>query len=128
MPLIHDLVALHATLRPNSLALSFASNQLSYKELDDRARILAETLRNLGVGSESVVGVCAKRSAAMVIAALAVLKAGGAYLPLDPLNPAERLVTLTEDAGISVLVTTHDNENKFQVMSGPPSSWMITGE
>ena len=119
MPLIHDLVALHATLRPNSLALSFASNQLSYKELDDRARILAETLRNLGVGSESVVGVCAKRSAAMVIAALAVLKAGGAYLPLDPLNPAERLVTLTEDAGISVLVTTHDNENKFSSNERP---------
>jgi amino acid adenylation domain-containing protein len=111
---IDELVALHAAASPNSVALSYASRTLNFKELDDRANILANMLKNLGVGPEAVVGVCAKRSPAMVIGALAILKAGGAYLPLDPLNPAARLATMAEDAEISVLVTAQGNANKIQ--------------
>jgi amino acid adenylation domain-containing protein len=110
---IAELVVFHAAARPNAVALSYASHILSYKDLDDRAGVLAKVLRDLGVGSDSVVGVCAKRSPAMVIGALAILKAGGAYLPLDPLNPAARLSFMAEDARISVLVTGHGNENKI---------------
>jgi amino acid adenylation domain-containing protein len=95
------------------VALAYASNLLSYKELDDRANVLANVLRGLGVGPETVVGVCVQRSPAMVIGALAVLRAGGAYLPLDPLNPAARLAFMAEDAQISVLVAGHCNESKI---------------
>jgi amino acid adenylation domain-containing protein len=110
---IDELVRFQAAARPNAVALSYASHLLSYKELDDRAGILAKVLRGLGVGSETVVGVCVQRSPAMVIGALAILRAGGAYLPLDPLNPAARLAFMAEDAQISVLVTGHGNENKI---------------
>jgi len=110
---IDELVALQAAARPNAVALAYSSHFLSYKELDDRASALAKVLRNLGVGSEAVIGVCAQRSLAMVIGALAIWKAGGAYLPLDPLNPAARLAMMAEDAQISVLVAGQGNENKI---------------
>src|SRR5580658_5453419 len=115
---IAELVAFQVAARPDSVALSYGSCCLSYKELDDRASVLARTLRDLGVGPEKVVGVCAQRSPAMVIGALAILKAGGAYLPLDPLNPAARLAAMAEDAHMSVLVAGQDNENKI-----PRPSW-----
>jgi amino acid adenylation domain-containing protein len=110
---IDELVAFHAAARPNAVALSYGSRLLSYKELDDRAGVLANVLRGLGVGSEAVVGLCVPRSPAMVIGALAILKAGGAYLPLDPTNPAARLAFMAKDAKISVLVTGPGHENKI---------------
>ncbi|MGA2247500.1 MAG: non-ribosomal peptide synthetase [Verrucomicrobiota bacterium] len=110
---IDELVASQATARPDAMALSHASHILSYKELNDRADVLAKVLRGLGVGSEVVVGVCAKRSPSMVIGALAILKAGGAYLPLDPLNPAARLAIMAQDAHISALVIGPGNDNKL---------------
>ncbi len=110
---VYELVALQAAARPDATALSYASQVLSYKELDDRAGALAKVLRGLGVGPEVVVGLSMQRSPAMVIGALAILKAGGAYLPLDPLNPAARLALLAQDAQISVLVTGQRNENRL---------------
>jgi amino acid adenylation domain-containing protein/non-ribosomal peptide synthase protein (TIGR01720 family) len=77
---------------------------LTYGELRKRARGLAGRLVDVGVGPESVVGVCAERSAATVVAWLAVLLAGGAYLPLDPSYPEERLAFMLADAGASVVV------------------------
>src|SRR5581483_7273676 len=87
---IDEWVAYHADVTPNAVALSHASRSLSYKELNERADVLANALRELGVGRQTVVGACAPRSPAMVVGALAILKAGGAYLPLDPHNPAAR--------------------------------------
>jgi amino acid adenylation domain-containing protein len=117
---IDGLVSFQASTRPDSVALSYASHLLNYKELDDRAGVLAELLRNLGVGSETVVGICTKSSPAMVVGALAILKAGGAYLPLDPVNPAARLAMMAEDAQIAVLVTGPGNENKI-----PGNKWPV---
>jgi amino acid adenylation domain-containing protein len=110
---IAELVAFQAAARPDSVALSYASRVLNYKELNDRADVLARVLRDLGVGPEAVVGVCAHRSPAMVIGALAILKAGGAYLPLDPLNPTARLATMAQDAQITALVANRGNEDKL---------------
>lgn len=116
---IHDFVALQAAARPDATALAYASKVLSYKELDDRAGVLAQVLQGLGVGSEVVVGLNLQRSPALVIGALAILKAGGAYLPLDPLNPAPRLALMAQDAQISVLMTRQGDENKFAQGSWP---------
>jgi len=117
---IDELVAFQAAARPDSVAISHASRQINYKELDHRAGVLAKLLRDFGAGPETVVGVCAKRSPALLIGALAILKAGGAYLPLDPLNPAARLATMAEDAKISALVTGPGNENKI-----PRNAWPV---
>ena len=74
-------------------------------QLDARANQLAHHLRELGVGPETVVGLCVERSPAMLVGLLGILKAGGAYLPLDPGYPPERLAFMLEDAGAPVLVT-----------------------
>ena len=89
-----------------ALAVAWSGGVLSYGELNARANRLARHLRALGVGAEAVVGVLARRSPEMLIALLAVLKAGGAYLPLDPAYPEERLATTLADAGARLLLST----------------------
>jgi amino acid adenylation domain-containing protein len=90
---------------PGAVALTFAGRSLTYAELDERANQLANHLITLGVGPEILVGISTRRSLDMVVAILGVLKAGGAYLPLDPGYPAERLAFMIEDARVPVLVT-----------------------
>jgi amino acid adenylation domain-containing protein len=86
---------------------------MSYAELDIRANRLANYLIALGVGPEKLVGICLDRSPESVMCALAVLKAGGAYLPLDPVYPIERLAFMLNDAQPRVLITREDLSEKF---------------
>lgn len=109
---VDELVANQAAAHPDSVALSRSTGVITYRELEERAAAVALVLRGLGVGPESVVGICAPRSAAMVIGSLAALKAGGAYLPLDPLNPDERLATMADDAQVIAMVTGVGAENR----------------
>lgn len=90
---------------PDNIALVYENQQLTYRELNARANQFAHYLWKLGVGPEVLVGICMDRSWEMVVAVLGVLKAGGAYVPLDPSYPRDRLAFISEDAGISVLVT-----------------------
>src|ERR1019366_4414323 len=83
------------------------------RELDRRANSLAHYLGELGVGTESRVGVCLERSLEVPVALLGVLKAGGAYVPLDPAYPAERLAYMASDAGIGVLLTSWGSRQDF---------------
>ena len=101
----HQLFEAEARRRPEATAVSFGAEQVSYGELNRRANQLAHHLRGLGVGLEVVVGISLPRSIELLVGVLGVLKAGGAYLPLDAGYPAERLAYMMEDAGISVLVT-----------------------
>ncbi len=103
--LLHERIALHAAEHPDLPAVTDGELVLSYGELDRQAGRLARHLRSLGVGPEMRVGVCLERSAALVVSFLAVLKAGGVYLPLDPGQPAERLALMAEDARLRVMVT-----------------------
>jgi amino acid adenylation domain-containing protein len=102
---VHALFAEHAARNPGAPALVGPEEALSYGELEARANRLARHLRGLGVGPEAVVGVCLERSPELVEAVLGVLKAGGAYLPLDPSYPAERLAYMVRDAEPRVLIT-----------------------
>src|SRR6185503_14356933 len=91
---------------PHGIAVIHEGQQLTYGELNERANQLARHLCESGVGPETIVGVCLERSVDIVVAVLAVLKAGGAYLPLDIAYPAPRLSFMLSDAHASVLLTS----------------------
>ena len=97
-----------AAAGPDKIAVSYGSAALTYAELDTRANDLAAELRKLGVGSDSMVGCCCHRSLDLIVALLAIVKAGGCYVPLDPTYPAERLKFMLEDTRCAAIVTTSD--------------------
>ncbi|HSF39926.1 MAG TPA: non-ribosomal peptide synthase/polyketide synthase, partial [Thermoanaerobaculia bacterium] len=101
---VHEAFAREAERAPGAVALVDGGEELTYGDLDLRANRLARFLERLGVGPERVVAIAAGRSFDRIVALLAVLKAGGAYLPLDPEVPAERLASMLEDSGAGVLV------------------------
>lgn len=107
---VHQLFEEQSKLSPESAAVVCGDKQLTYGELNRRANRLADFLRQAGVGPEVVVAICMERSLEMVIGMLGVLKAGGAYLPLDAGNPEERLALMVEDAQAAILLThAHSN-------------------
>ena len=102
---MHELFEAQVERTPHQLAVSSADEHLSYAELNARANQLAHFLRSAGAGPESRVAIFLERSNATLIALLGVLKAGAAYIPLDPEYPVERLSFMLEDAGVSLLLT-----------------------
>ncbi|MGH4025069.1 MAG: AMP-binding protein, partial [Pseudonocardiaceae bacterium] len=104
---------------PDATALAFRENTLSFGELNARANRLARYLLRHGAGPERVVALALPRSAEMVVAILAVLKAGAVYLPVDPALPADRIEYVLADAGASVVVTT--GETSIAGAEGGPS-------
>jgi amino acid adenylation domain-containing protein len=84
----------------------FEDQQVTYRELDQRANHFARHLRAIGIKPEVMVGVCVERSIDLVVALLAILKAGGAYVPIDPAYPRERIAFMLEDSGMAALLTT----------------------
>ena len=84
---IHQLFEEQALRTPDSVAVVFEDQQLSYRELNQRANQLAHYLQKRGVGPDVLVGICVERSLEMVVGLLGILKAGGAYLPIDPDSP-----------------------------------------
>lgn len=102
---IHQLLEQQALNSPATIAVSYKNERLTYEELNARANQLAHHLRSLGVGPEVPVAILMTRSIEMVVALLGVLKAGGAYLPLDPSNPRERLAAVLDEAQVSIVLT-----------------------
>jgi amino acid adenylation domain-containing protein len=102
---LHQLFEQQVERTPENVAVLFEQGQLTYAELNGNANKLARYLQRLGTGPESVVGICMERSQATVISLLAVLKAGGAYMSLDPSQPVERLGFMLADAGVEVVLT-----------------------
>jgi natural product biosynthesis luciferase-like monooxygenase protein/FkbM family methyltransferase len=105
---LHQLFEAQAQHTPDQIALVFRDEQYTFSEVNNRANQLAHHLKKLGVGPEVCVGISLERSAEMLISLLAVLKAGGAYLPLDPTYPRERLDFMLTDSQTRVLLTQHD--------------------
>ena len=103
---IHKRFEDRAAEHPEAAAVVYSGESLSYSDLNRRANKLGRYLQSLGVGLESRVGVCLERSDEVVETILAILKAGGGYLPLDPDYPPERLSYMVRDAQVDVLVTT----------------------
>jgi amino acid adenylation domain-containing protein/non-ribosomal peptide synthase protein (TIGR01720 family) len=101
---IPHLFALQAAKTPQSIALICDDEQLTYVAVADRVQALAQQLRQLGIQPHQVVGLCVHRSLDMAIGLLAIMQAGGVYLPLDPENPSERLQFICADASVMILV------------------------
>lgn len=102
---IHELFADRAAATPDAVAVESTDARITYGELERRANQLAHHLRDLGVGPDAVVGVHLERSPELLVSLLGVLKSGGAYLPLDPDYPAERLRFMLQDARTAVLIS-----------------------
>jgi amino acid adenylation domain-containing protein len=117
-PPVHELVARHARSDPGAPAVVSASGTLAYGDLLRRADHLAARLRGLGVGPETRVALCLERGPELAVAALAVLRAGGAYLPVDPAYPADRIAFLLEDSGAVAVLTTAALAERVQGFGG----------
>jgi amino acid adenylation domain-containing protein len=102
---IHELIEVQVDRTPDAIAVVYADQQLTYQELNHRANQLAHRLQTLGIGPDTIVGLCVERSLELIIGLLAILKAGGAYLPLDPTYPQDRLTYMLTQAQVPVLLT-----------------------
>jgi amino acid adenylation domain-containing protein len=104
---LNRLVEDQAASTPDRTAVTFEHQALTYRELDARANQLARHLVSLGVGPDSCVGVALERSLDLIVGLLAILKAGGAFVPLDPDLPAQRIELMCRDAGLAVVLSAH---------------------
>ena len=114
-PIIHELFEAQVDRTPDNVAVVFEGQQFTYAELDARANQIAAHLRELGVGPEVPVGIMMERSIEMVIGVLGILKAGGVYVPLDPVYPVERLSFMLEDARARVLITQQSLSDRLSL-------------
>jgi amino acid adenylation domain-containing protein len=115
---IHQLFEAQVEKTPDAVAVSFEGEQLTYRELNQRANQLAHYLQQLGVGSEVLVGICVERSLEMIVGLVGILKAGGAYVPLDPAYPQERLAFILSDSQTSILLTQQKFLEKLPAHQG----------
>ena len=124
---IHELFEAQVEKAPEVVAVKFEGQQLTYRELNDRANQLAHFLREQGVGPEKLVGICIDRALEMVIGLLGILKAGGAYVSLDPTYPKERLAFMVRDAQVSVLLTQAKlvEDRGWRMEDGDPRSSIL---
>ncbi len=102
---IHDLFEEQVGRSPDAIAVIFGDELVRYRNLDARANQLARFLLQLGTTPEDRIGICIRRSLDMLVAMLAVLKAGAAYVPLDPLHPVDRLKYVAADSNVGIILT-----------------------
>ncbi|TDD54174.1 amino acid adenylation domain-containing protein [Kribbella antibiotica] len=120
VPYLHELIGDQTLATPDAIAIVQDEQQLTYRELDQRANQLAHWLQDRGIGPEVLVGLCVDRSLEGIIGLLGVLKAGGGYVPLDPRNPLERLSFVAQDAGLRLLLT------QSHLLAGVPADELPT--
>ncbi|MGE5674567.1 MAG: non-ribosomal peptide synthetase, partial [Mycobacterium leprae] len=130
--LIYELVAARAAETPDGVAVVLGEERLTYGELDRRANQLAAYLRRIGLGPDRLVGVCLERSPAMLVALLGALKAGAAYVAIDPSYPRERIAYMLADAQVGVLLTREGLRRQMPDQGSPlfclDTDWMAVAE
>jgi|GEM_PF-1652162 len=126
---IHQLFAAQAAQTPDAVAVVFQDNLLTYQELNEQATLVAQHLHNMGVCSNTIVGLFVERSLEMAIALLGILKAGAAYCALDATLPAERLRWLLADAGVEITIARRNSIPRLTQLAPPtaPRRLVIAG-
>ena len=114
---LHELIEDQVKKTPDRIAVLYEDQQLSYKDLNERANQFARVIQKLGVGPETLVGICVERSLEMIVCLLAIIKTGGAYVPFDPKIPKERLKMIIDHAGISKIITQNHLKDKLLLQS-----------
>ncbi len=122
---IHQLFEAQVEKTPDAVAVVFDNEQLTYRELNQRANQLAHFLKKLGVKPEVLVGICLEPSLNRVVGLLGILKAGGAYLPLDPTYPQKRLAFMLSDAQVLVLLTNEKLVKKLPDLTANPNQSVV---
>ena len=112
---IHQLFEEQVAKNPDAVAVIYEQESLTYQQLNQKANQLAHYLQSLGIKTEELVGICLERSPLIIIGILGILKAGAAYLPLDPSYPPNRLIYMVEDSGVSVVLTQEKLANTLQL-------------
>ncbi|MBW7477831.1 amino acid adenylation domain-containing protein [Paenibacillus oenotherae] len=110
---LYGLFEEQASRTPERTAVVCGERELSYRELDEQSNQAARLLRKLGVTSDDVVGICMERSPELMVGLLGIGKAGGAYLPIDPSLPEERIRYMLEDSGARIVLTAGESEGKY---------------
>ncbi|KPX63068.1 Syringopeptin synthetase C, partial [Pseudomonas syringae pv. lapsa] len=116
---IHQLFEEKAQAQPDAIAVAFQAQRLSYAELNRQANRLAHHLIGMGIGPDDRVAICVERGVKMIVGLLGVLKAGAAYVPLDPAYPAERLAYMINDSQPSALLTQRGLQERLPALSMP---------
>ncbi|KPW18176.1 Syringopeptin synthetase C, partial [Pseudomonas syringae pv. aceris] len=116
---IHQLFEAKVQAQPDAIAVAFQAQRLSYAELNRQANRLAHHLIGLGIGPDDRVAICVERGVEMMIGLLGVLKAGAAYVPLDPAYPAERLAYMITDSQPAALLTQRDLQKRLPTLTLP---------
>ncbi|MCB0747244.1 MAG: amino acid adenylation domain-containing protein, partial [Ignavibacteriae bacterium] len=111
---VHSIFEERVNQFPNSIALTFGKDNITYLELNKKANQLAHYILKFGITNEELVGLCTERNIEMVIGIMAIIKAGGAYVSLDPSYPKERLNIILEDSNPKVVLTTKDFNSIFE--------------
>jgi len=105
---VHQLFEEQVNITPDAIAVVYQDQQLTYRELNQKANSIAHRLREFDIGADSLVGLCVERSVEMVAGVYGILKTGAAYVPLDPSYPIDRLNLMLDDSGASIIVS-HQN-------------------
>ncbi|MDJ0597352.1 MAG: amino acid adenylation domain-containing protein [Crocosphaera sp.] len=114
---IHQLFEQQVSKNPDAIAVRFENQKLTYRELNQSSNQLANYLKKIGVNTEEVIGLCLEPSLTRIIGLLAILKAGGVYLPLDSGYPQERLKFMIEDSNVSIILTQESLNAKLSINS-----------
>jgi amino acid adenylation domain-containing protein len=115
---IHELFEEQAERTPDKVALIYQGSEITFGELNTRANQLCHYLKSRGVGPDVFVGICVERSAEMVVGLLGILKTGGAYIPLDPAHPAERIFRMLGDSRTGLLLTQQHLSHVLEAWGG----------
>jgi amino acid adenylation domain-containing protein len=115
---VSELFEEQARRTPSAPALLTRAGNLSYSELEGRASRLSRYLRSLGIGPESLVGVCLERSSELVVSLLGILKSGAAYLPIDAENPRERIAFMLKEGNVEVVLTREELAARVPISDG----------
>jgi len=125
---VHELIAEQAARRPEAIALRCGDESLTYEALNRKSATLASYLRIQGVGPGQLVGLCVDRSMDMVIGLLGILRSGAAYVPLDPLYPANRLSYMLQDSQCALVLVQARLNQKIEAIASPAQKIVLIDE